>query len=286
MYTKMLQEYAQQLFENHEIESLIGYETGSRGVTRPVFIRDQSDVKRLVLNETCTHNLVGYLRQHLDQADGSVAVVVKPCDSRAINVLIAENRIDRKRLHVIGVICEGIAKHAPHQVLLDENLQDRCLSCELHEPLVYDHLVGDVDHRRSVKTHGEAYQDIAWLEEAASDERMDYWIRQFDRCIRCYACRQACPMCDCPTCLFEREDSMWIGAGSGVQEKRTFHLGRAYHLAGRCVGCNECERVCPVEIPISKLNQILARELEDLYQHRAGYERVLSPITTILGVKD
>jgi ferredoxin len=286
MYTKMLQEYIHQLFENHEIESLIGYEVGPRGVTRPVFIRDENSVERLVINETCTHNLVSYLRQHLDQSEGNVGVVVKPCDSRAINVLLAENRIDRDRMRVIGVVCEGVAEDAPHQGSKDGNLQERCLSCELHEPVLYDHFVGDIDHRRSVKTRGEVYQDLSWLEEAASDERMDYWIRQFDRCIRCYACRQACPMCDCPICLFEREDSIWVGAGSGVQEKRTFHLGRAYHLAGRCVGCDECERVCPVDIPISKLNQILARELEDQYQHRAGYKPELSPITTILGVKD
>jgi Fe-S oxidoreductase len=286
MNTEMLQEYAQQLFENHEIESLIGYEVGPRGSTRPIFIRDVSQVERLVLNETCTHNLVAYLRQHLDQEEGSAAVVVKPCDSRAINVLLAENRIDRERLHVIGVVCEGVVESAPHQCSGDGNFQDRCLSCELHEPVVYDHLVGDLDHRRSAKTPDECYQELAALEEATPDERKDFWIKQFDRCIRCYACRQACPMCDCPTCLFEREDSMWVGAGSGVQEKRTFHLGRAYHLAGRCVGCNECERVCPVDIPISKLNQILAREIEDQYQHRAGFEQGLSPITTILRVKD
>jgi len=78
---------------------------------------------------------------------------------------------------------------------------------------------------------------------------MEFWLSQFDRCIRCYACRQACPMCDCPTCLYERDDSTWVGMGIGVNEKRTFHLGRAYHLAGRCIGCNECERVCPVDIP-------------------------------------
>lgn len=286
MITKMLQDYAQHLFDSQEIESLIGYEVGPRSVTRPVFIRDVSGVAKLVVNENCTHNLTGYLRQHLEHNEGTVAVVVKPCDSKAINVLLAENRIDRERVHVIGVTCEGVVKATGSNGVHEVNLQKRCFSCDLHEPLVFDHLIGEGDDREGSQPRDEVSYDFTWLENATPVERMTYWIQQFDRCIRCYACRQVCPMCDCPTCLFEREDSLWIGAASGVQEKRTFHLGRAYHLAGRCIGCNECERVCPMEIPISMLNQVLARELEAQYQHVAGFEPILSPINTILGAKD
>jgi len=89
-------------------------------------------------------------------------------------------------------------------------------------------------------------------------------------------------MCDCPSCLYERDDSLWVGLGVGVNEKRTFHLGRAFHLAGRCIGCNECERVCPMNIPIGFLNQMLAQEVEQAYGFRAGLEPVSSPIVTIL----
>jgi CO dehydrogenase/acetyl-CoA synthase alpha subunit len=70
--------------------------------------------------------------------------------------------------------------------------------------------------------------------------------------------------------------------GTGVNEKRTFHLGRAYHLAGRCIGCNECERACPMEIPISFLNQKLAQELEKSFDFRAGSAPIPSPVITIL----
>ena len=70
--------------------------------------------------------------------------------------------------------------------------------------------------------------------------------------------------------------------GIGVNEKRTFHLGRAYHLAGRCVGCNECERVCPMNIPIGYLNQKLAQELESSLGFRAGLAPVRSPVVTVL----
>ena len=67
-----------------------------------------------------------------------------------------------------------------------------------------------------------------------------------------------------------------------INEKRAFHLGRAYHIAGRCVGCNECERVCPMDIPISLLNAKLAQEVVDAYGYQAGLTVAPSPITTPL----
>jgi Na+-translocating ferredoxin:NAD+ oxidoreductase RnfC subunit len=111
---------------------------------------------------------------------------------------------------------------------------------------------------------------------------MEYWLSQFDRCIRCYACRQACPLCNCPTCLYERDESTWVGLGIGINEKRTFHLGRAYHHAGRCISCNECERACPMEIPISLLNRKLVVEIEKAFDFRAGETIAQSPIVTVL----
>ena len=38
-------------------------------------------------------------------------------------------------------------------------------------------------------------------------------------------------------------------------EKMMFHMIHAVHLAGRCVECGECERVCPMDIPVAKLKK-------------------------------
>jgi len=93
-------------------------------------------------------------------------------------------------------------------------------------------------------------------------------------------------MCSCPTCLYERDDSLWVGMNIDVDQKRAFHLGRAYHLAGRCIGCDECERVCPMDIPIGLLNRKMAKEIHTAFNFQAGLDEAPSPITTILGVKD
>jgi formate dehydrogenase subunit beta len=270
---------AKELLINGQVGCVIGYEVGPRGRTRPVFIYQPEQVERLVWNPDCTHNLTTYLRDKLrptkdEQPSEPVAVVVKACDSRAINVMLAENAIEREQVYALGVICEGIRDN-------HGSLQSRCTICSERVPLVFDALIGESS---SLGALPNATTDpiIARLDEATPGERLEYWLSQFDRCIRCYACRQACPMCDCPTCLYERDDSLWVGMGIGVNEKRTFHLGRAYHVAGRCIGCNECERVCPMNIPIGYLNQKLVQELEKTMGYRAGLAPIGSPIVTVL----
>jgi ferredoxin len=89
-------------------------------------------------------------------------------------------------------------------------------------------------------------------------------------------------MCSCPTCLYERDDSTYVGLAIGLDEKRTFHLGRAIHLAGRCVECNECERACPMGLPLSLLNHKMAQIVEEAFDHIAGFRPLPSPIATAL----
>jgi len=286
-YTTQIQDKARELLAGDQVSCVIGYEVGSRGRTRPAFIYDPDDVERLVWNQNCTHNLTTYLQDKLRPDRGQseeeprrVAVVVKPCDSRAINVMLAENHFAREQVHVIGVACDGILEGAGFGKATEGVLQARCERCSERTPVVYDTLIGEAPE---VETSDEAaFADLADLEAMTPSERAEFWLSQFDRCIRCYACRQVCPMCSCPTCLFERDDSLWVGMRIELNEKRTFHLGRAYHLAGRCVGCDECERVCPMDIPISLLNRKLAKEIEVQFAYRAGEEPVPSPIITIL----
>ena len=292
---------ARELLENNQVQCVIGYEMGSWGQVRPAFIYEADDVERLVWNQGCTHNLVTYLHDKKKPARRGeepprVAIVVKPCDSRGLNVLLAENQIERERVYVIGVACDGVvggagfpatsfAQHPERSEWAgrraessnDGELQARCLRCDERTPLVYDLLVGeppDVDI-------SDDYADVAELEAMTPAERVAFWLKQYDRCIRCYACRQVCPGCYCTVCMFERDDSLWGGIAIEIKEKEFFHLGRAYHLAARCIGCDECERVCPMELPLSLLNRKLAKEVQELFGYRAGMEAVKGPLLTM-----
>jgi ferredoxin len=243
-----------------------------------VFIYDVDETDRLIWNERCVHNLVTYLHdkkkpQKRGETPQQIAIVVKSCDSRAINVLLAEEQIARERLTIIGMACDGM-KDADGEPLA------RCVRCADRMPTIYDILIGNPP---IVDPPPETYADLAEVEALLPNERLAFWLREFDRCIRCYACRQVCPGCYCTTCMFERDDGLWVDAGIELEQKHMFHLGRALHLAGRCVECDECERVCPMELPLSLLNRMLAREIETLFDHRAGRDKELSPLLFELG---
>ena len=66
--------------------------------------------------------------------------------------------------------------------------------------------------------------------------------------MRCYACRNACPLCVCQErCIAETLDPKWLTQRMGIPEKFLFHFVHAMHLAGRCTECGECEHVTTME---------------------------------------
>jgi ferredoxin len=279
--TQALRDQARQLLESGQVMCVIGYEAGSRSRARPAFIYDLAGADRLIWSADCIHNLVNYLHDKKKPARRGeqpprVAVVVKPCDSRAINVLLAERQIERERVFVIGVTCAGMEDEAGEPLA-------RCARCGDRVPVVYDALLDETVGQSGGEAASE-YGDLARVEELPYAERLTFWLREFDRCIRCYACRQVCPGCYCTTCMFERDDGLWVDSSDEIPPKYVYHLGRALHLAGRCVECDECERVCPMGLPLSLLNRRLAQEVAALFgDHRAGREETLTPLLFELG---
>jgi formate dehydrogenase subunit beta len=261
---------ARELLANGQVSCFIGYEQGSRGRARPAFVYEPQDVDRLIWDERCVHNLVVYLHQFQSPAKRGelpprVGILVKPCDSRSLNVLFHEKQAERARTYVIGLTCEGVR--------IDGQPQERCRRCAERVPLVYDLVVGEVP-----KAIGrEDYADVARLEALSPRERLSFWAQEFDRCIRCYACRQACPLCYCSECVAEQLEPSWMSIAIDLSQKQFFHVMRAYHLAGRCSGCSACEEACPVDLPLSLLNRKVAREVESLFGYRAGQDADTPP---------
>jgi ferredoxin len=276
---------ARQILENKTVDLVIGYEAGTRGATRPAFIYSADEADRLVWNDACTHNLANYVRdKHVPPKRGAppakLGLVLKACDARAINVLLRENQVPRGDLYLIGVACEGMRQNAGFAARAPGDLQPRCQACTERVPVVYDVLVGEVKTSEVSET-SEVLQQLNRLEAMTPAERQAFWDAEFARCLRCYACRQACPGCYCVECTAEQLDPEWVGIGIRPPEKRFFHTMRAYHLAGRCVGCDECARVCPVGVRLDLLNAWFRHEVEQTFGYKAGADATTpAPLAT------
>lgn len=268
-----MKELAKKLLADGTVKVVIGYEEGPHGV-RPAFITDPSQAERLVFDERCVQNLVSYLspRRQLVARLGRPAVVVKGCDTRAVAGLIRESQIRREDVVLIGVRCNGVkADPTVAGPLTAETVADRCKGCDLREPKLVDHVVGTLGQG----FEGPSLRDkrIAELEKMSFAERWDFWTREFERCVRCHACRQVCPMCFCERCIAEKTRPQWLESSPHLRGNLAWNIIRAMHQAGRCVDCGECERACPAGIPLN----LLARKVASIVAERFGYRTTDDP---------
>jgi len=240
------------LLAEGKVKVVIGY--GKRG---PVFVTRPEDAEQLVWNDHCLANLTVYLKRKEIRGLGRPAIVVKGCDERALVVLEKESQIDRKEMHVVGMACQGMG-------------EAKCETCEVHLPRFADEVMGDAD-KHPAET-GERWKPLESLLAMPPAGRMAYWAREFERCVKCYACRQVCPLCYCERCLVEKNRPTEIEPSATAKGNFAWHITRAFHLAGRCVGCDECTRACPAGIDLCLLNLSLAKAAEEHFAYRAGMD--------------
>ncbi len=274
-----MHELAKKLLGDGTVKVVIGYESppgegwpdeGPRGV-RPSFVTDPKDVEKLVFDSRCVHNLAAYLnprRPHLVKL-GKAAVVVKGCDARAVAGLIREGQVKREDVVLIGVRCGGVAREPSlGPSLTERDVADKCAGCPDREPKLCDHLLGTLPPEPPQGTR--RTERLAALEKMTPAERWKFWSEALSHCVRCYACREICPMCFCVTCIADRNRPQWIDCSPTLRGNVAWHMTRAMHQAGRCVDCLECERACPEDIPLGLLNRHVAQVVERRFGYRAS----------------
>ncbi len=291
-YTEKIQEAAQRLLAEGKVEVVIGYRRGTVPMmNEPIQIRRAEQADQLYWDSFCGVNLANYLPKRTER----IAIVAKGCDSRNIVVHLQEGQIQRDQLVILGAPCLGMldrrkvwirlagrepleVREEKDQVLVEgrgfeerfprtELLQDNCAICLHRNPVIYDELLGEAVPEQ---TGVDRYEDIRAVEAMTPEEKWQYFERLIEPCIRCYACRNACPQCYCPLCFADESKPQWVGKSLDKTDLRTFHFMRAYHLAGRCTDCGACERSCPVGIKVRQFTKKLEKDVWDRYHFEAG----------------
>lgn len=286
-----IQDMAKKLLEEKKVDLVVGFAGGSLPLrSTPCFIRKPEDAEKLTWDYSCENNLANYLRKR----EGKVAVVAKGCDVRSIVALINENQVSRDNLYIIGIPCSGMVdrvkadeavegkdllaveenggslilkgKGFSKEVKLDELLHDTCKVCRYGNPVVYDTIIGDTVPDKAE----DSFADVAAFESLSPAERRAALAAEFSKCIRCYACRNACPMCYCTECFVDCSSPEWVKKSTDVTDNIMFQAGRVFHSAGRCADCGACDRACPMGINLRGMTRKMVKEVKDLFGYETG----------------
>lgn len=296
---------AAELLSSGEVSLVIGHERpwiGSEAI--PAFVKTPERAAELVVGPQCATVLAGYLMDEAGHGT-KVAVVARGCDALGVRRLIADRRVAEEDVHVIGLPCLGridpvklsaaaglesgatvdlefgsgglrIRRAAGEEFAggpqLSEVLADSCLVCDVRKPEGCDELLGEdlpglmtAATAPPVRTWEEWEAEVEELASRSPDDRYAFWAEQFTACIRCFACRNACPACSCRVCSLDSYQPKWLGHPTELPEQFMFHFIRATDVAGRCVACGECARVCPANLPLMYLNLKLMHDIRSLF---------------------
>lgn len=217
------------------------------GAVGPHYFKVGDDLSGLVLSPK--YALPTVLRWvHQRSPDTLVGAVLRGCEERAMVELAKRRQVDLAKVKVIGLACT-----------VEEARECGCASGRPSTVMIGSPAEG-LPERRALRE----------LPPTEGGERVEFWRAQYNKCIKCYGCRDVCPVCACEECMMAEHD--WVRGGQIPPRFATFHLIKAYHMADRCVECRECEAACPVSIPLAELYGRLLRDVERRFGYVTGVD--------------
>ncbi|MEG0068262.1 4Fe-4S dicluster domain-containing protein [Cetobacterium sp.] len=230
---------AKEDFKSGKIQMILGWKKEDESVESiPAFIESVEELEELIYDEYCVNNLSKYLIEEAKNGK-KIGIFLKKCDALGMEQMIKDNRISSENIVSYQVECSGMKDFQTGEIF------KKCEKC--------------LDESQ------DKFAEVKEIENMTHDERYDYWMGELSKCIRCNACRNICPACNCETCVFEKKDEDILGKANNESETGFYQIIRAYHVAGRCSDCGECERICPVGIPLGKINKKIIKDIEELY---------------------
>lgn len=94
---------------------------------------------------------------------------------------------------------------------------------------------------------------------------LEDWNKYWNRCIKCYGCRDVCPICYCNECVLDKE--IFVDNEQVPPNPLIFQGLRLSHMSFSCINCGQCQDVCPMEIPLA----VIYQRMQKKYRDRTGY---------------
>ena len=258
-----IQAAARKALSDGRAEVVFGFRQGTAPFTAaPHFARTPEDCGQFVWTSFARVNLASYLTKY----PGKVALIARGCEARSAVGQVLESQFSKENLYIIGVGCPGQVD--PEAVLAREKrlireatedmttvnlagegwtaslpkaevLRRNCKTCVCRSPkdLANEMVGGD-----EAPLPADDFADLKALAAKPPQEKMAYFKTLVKDCLRCYACRQACPLCYCPVCFVDESMPQWLGKSADEMDTFSFHLLRAYHCAGSCTSCGATAR--------------------------------------------
>jgi ferredoxin len=298
-----MRETARSLLKEKKVDVIIGYTKGTVPLSSaPIMITKEKDVEKLIWNNLCYVNLAKYLVPRIPQlidpekGDLKVGIVSKGCIGRALIHLAVEKQLNLENIKMIGIPCNGIinrkriekeigekeilevfasgndivvkGKDFEQDFSFDEYINELCKACKVKSPPALAELAETcIGECQEISSIDDNFEDLMEFESKTTEEKWDYIKDTLETCTRCYACREACPMCYCNLCFVDQNKPIWFEKTTEISDIIAFHLVRAMHLAGRCVACGACSSVCPMGIDLN----LITRKLEKIVKERFNF---------------
>ena len=142
-----------------------------------------------------------------DKPDIKIGMVARDCNRRTLNVLYIWNQLK------------------PEQV---KTLDVNCCPSPLKEHADCSYLEKAPAGPMKLKWGLDGSRDTASVEAMEPGARFDKWMYEFEKCIKCYGCRNICPVCFCRECSLEHSDLVGTGGPAAGGAYFSSGAGDAY----------------------------------------------------------
>jgi formate dehydrogenase (coenzyme F420) beta subunit len=254
-----MQEQVRELLEQDRVDIFLGYKMVQGHPLPHCFTKENIDeIDELIVGNARYSLEKMATKISAEHPDLKIGLLTRDCNQRALNVLYVWNQLNPDNIATISVNCcpSKLKEHG---------------DCSYLEPEPAGFLKKMVGMDNNM--------DVEAAEAFSQKDRFDRWMYEFQKCIKCYGCRDICPVCFCKECSLEHPDL--IATGTIPPEVPIFHLVRAVHMGGRCIDCGLCEDACPANISLRLLYRKVNEIVSDVFEYKTGIRADQSPFNML-----